>query len=393
MRAAKKKILVIAGGVVALIVVAAIAALLVFDINAYKSEFEAAASDATGLDVRINGKMGLSFFPFGISASDIHVADKRGEVLSLERLKVGVEIIPLLRKQLKVTGCEFIKPAVTIVEYAEGKYNFERSEKKPTKGWLGTAFGVNRLKVYGGSLVYLDKRTGIKTELKEINLAITGLTVGNTPGEIIKSLSFTGNMECKELRRKDLKIDSIRSSIKAEKGVFNFEPVTVNIFGARGKGGFIADASEPNAVYRTSLNVPGLDFERFEESFGIKKMIGGKGNLVTALTVKDKAHRTLLSETFGTLPLTGNNLVTYTEDLDKVLSAYKTTQQFSLLDIGAFFIAGPLGTVALKGYRYGNLYYQAQGGRVPSPRSSPAGRSKAARLTPWIARLQRAIIE
>jgi uncharacterized protein involved in outer membrane biogenesis len=363
MRAAKKKILVIAGAAVALIVVAAIAAILEFNINAYKSEIEAACSDATGLDVRINGRMGLSFFPFGISARDIHVAGKKGEVLSLERLKVGAEFIPLLRKQLKVAGCKVIKPAVTVVEYAEGKYNFETGEKRSAKGWLGTAFSVHRLKVVGGSLVYLDKRTGIKTELKEINLSVTDLTMADTPGEIIKSLSFTGNMDCKELRREDLKIDSIASSIKAGKGVFHFEPVTVNIFGARGKGDFIADASEPDAVYRINLNVPGLDFERFEESFGIKKIIGGKGDLVTALTVKDKVRRSLLSETFGTLSLGGNNLVTYTEDLDKVLSAYKSTQKFSLLDIGAFFLAGPLGTVALKGYRYGNLFYQARGGR------------------------------
>lgn len=361
MRAAKKKILVIAGSAVALIVVAASAAALVFNVNAYKPEIEAAVSDATGLDVRINGRMGVSFFPFGISASDIHVADKGGEVLSLERLKVGAEIIPLLRKHLKVTGCEVVRPAVTVVEYAEGKYNFERGE--PAKGGLGTAFSVHRLKVFGGSLVYLDKRTGIKTELKEIDLAATDLTLADIPGEILKSLSFTGNMSCKELRRKDLTIDSITSSMKGEKGVFRFEPVTVNIFGAKGKGIFIADASEPDAVYRINLNVPGLDFERFEESFGIKKMIGGKGDLVTALTVKDKMRRSLLSETSGTLTLGGNNLVTYTEDLDKVLSAYKTTQKFSLLDIGAFFLAGPLGSVALRGYHYGNLYYQAQGGR------------------------------
>ena len=73
----------IAGGVVALIVVAAIIALLLFDINSYKSKIETAASEATGWDVGISGKMGLSFFPFGVSAKDIHVANKGGEILSL----------------------------------------------------------------------------------------------------------------------------------------------------------------------------------------------------------------------------------------------------------------------------------------------------------------------
>ena len=76
MRAQRGKSLLIAGGVIALIVIAAIAALLLFDINKFKSNIESAAFDATGLDVRINGKIGLSFSPFGVSAKDIHVANK-----------------------------------------------------------------------------------------------------------------------------------------------------------------------------------------------------------------------------------------------------------------------------------------------------------------------------
>jgi AsmA protein len=50
-------------------------------------------------------------------------------------------------------------------------------------------------------------------------------------------------------------------------------------------------------------------------------------------------------------------------DLDKVLSAYASSQKFHLVDLGAYFIVGPLGAVALKGYRYGDIYYQSQGGK------------------------------
>ena len=66
MRAQRRKSLLIAGGIVALIIIAAITTFLLFDINKFKSNIESAAFDATGLDVRINGKIGLSFSPFGI---------------------------------------------------------------------------------------------------------------------------------------------------------------------------------------------------------------------------------------------------------------------------------------------------------------------------------------
>ena len=226
MRAERKKGLMIAGGVVVLIVIAAIVAVLLFDINSYKSKIETTASEATGLDVRIKGRMGLSFFPFGLSAKDIHVANKGSEILSLEQLNLRAELIPLLKKQLKVTACEFVKPAVTIVKDAEGKYNFESTKKISAIGWPGTGSGLNELKLSRGALVYLDKKTGEKTELKEINLATRDLSMAGTQGGIIKNVSFAGSFDCKELLQKDLRIENLKAPMKAEKGVFSLKPLT-----------------------------------------------------------------------------------------------------------------------------------------------------------------------
>ena len=87
----------------------------------------------------------MSFFPFGVSAKDIHVTSERGEILSLERLKLRAELIPLLKKQLEVTGCDLVKPTVTIVRFPEGKYNFDGRAGKPSEG-LGAASSLKHLK-------------------------------------------------------------------------------------------------------------------------------------------------------------------------------------------------------------------------------------------------------
>jgi len=363
MRAERKKTLMMGAGVVPLIAIALFIALFLFDINAYKSKIETAASETTGLDVRINGKLRLSLFPLGLLAKDIHFDNNGDEILSLEHLKLRAELLPLLRKQLKVIACELVKPAVTIIKDAEGKYNFETTEKKSSQEALVTPFSLNGLKLSKGALVYLDKTTGEKTELKEINLAIKDLLIVPTSGDIIKSVSFAGALDCKEVRRKDLIIDSIKSGLKAEKGVFSFQPLTMDIFGAKGEGDVAADKTETDAEYTINLNVSQLDFERLQESFSIARLIGGKGDLAASLTVKEKGGRSLIRGMDGTLSLRGDNLITYTVDLDKVLSTYGTSQKFNLFDVGAFFIAGPLGTVALKGYRYGDVYYKTQGGR------------------------------
>ncbi|MDP1758227.1 MAG: AsmA family protein [Thermodesulfovibrionales bacterium] len=360
MNAKKKKVLFILGGGAVALVLAVVIFALTFNINSYRPRIEAAASGATGLEVRINGKMRLSFFPFGVSAKDIHVANKGGEILSLENLKVGVELMPLLKKQLKVTSCELVKPVVTIVKDADGKYNFESTEKKSTEERPRATFSLNEFKLSKGVFVYLDKKTGEKTEFKDFNLAIKDLSIA---GDVIKNASFTGSFDCKEVRKGDLKIDNVKSPIKAEKEAIYLMALTMDIFGAKAEGDATADKSEADAVYKINLKISKLDFEKLQESFGTKKVIGGKGDLHASLTMKEKGSRKLISGMDGTFSLRGDNLVIYTMDLDTVLSKYETTQKFNLVDLGAFFIAGPLGTVALKGYRYGDVYHQTQGGQ------------------------------
>jgi hypothetical protein len=163
--------------------------------------------------------------------------------------------------------------------------------------------------------------------------------------------------------------------------------------GSKGEGDATADKSEVDAVETTRSK---LDFEKLEESIGAKKVIGGKGDLYASLTMKEKGSRKLMSSLEGTFSLRGDNLIIYTMDLDEVLSKYETSQKFNLVDLGAFFIAGPLGTVAListvaPAHRYWDVTARAAEGGVPSHSSSLTGRSGMVWQTPLTAPLRRTI--
>lgn len=427
-----------AGSGIVLLVVAAIAVFLIFDINQFKSNIETAASKAIGLQVRINGPMALSFSPFGVSAKDIHVAGKNGEIISLEKLKLGAELAPLLKKRLTVTSCELIKPVITIVKGSDGSLNFLPVGETQTQGGPGTAVSLHALKLSKGVFVYLDKTSGAKTELQDVNLALkdfsatgdilqsasftgefdcraahnTGfslmdikasvkavkgkytlepLTIGSLdcsdkkPGQktvmqgidlTVKELSladvadggvrnstFTGSLHCKEFRRNELRIENFRSPLTVAKGVVDLKSFTMDVFAAKGEGRARLDLGKTNPVYAVDVKVPRLDFTKLQESFGRKKLVGGKADLNASLTMTDKGDRNLLREMHGSFSLRGNDLVIYTMDLDKVISSYESSQTFNLVDLGGFFIAGPLSSVLLKGYHYGDLYYQTRGGQ------------------------------
>ncbi len=79
---------------------------------------------------------------------------------------------------------------------------------------------MNELKLSKGILVYIDKKTGEKTEVKDFNLSVKDLS---TAGDF----SFTGSFDCKEVLQKDFGIENLKASVKAVKGIYNFEPLTI----------------------------------------------------------------------------------------------------------------------------------------------------------------------
>ena len=63
----------------------------------------------------------------------------------------------------------------------------------------------------------------------------------------------------------------------------------------------------------------------------------------------------------GEASLHGNNLVLEIGDLDKEFSRYESTQNFNLVDVGAFLLAGPLGIAVTKGYDYASVLKSSAG--------------------------------
>ncbi len=86
---------------------------LLFNIGSFKPRVQAAASEATGLDVRIAGKLALSFFLFGVSTKDVRVASKGVELGSVESLELAIDPLPLLKRKLVVRSCRLVKPGWT----------------------------------------------------------------------------------------------------------------------------------------------------------------------------------------------------------------------------------------------------------------------------------------
>ncbi len=363
MKTRMKKGLLILGGSIIAIVLAVVVFAYTFDINPYKPRIEAAISDATGMNVRINGKIKLMIFPSaGVTIEDILIQNMDVDVVSVKRAEVTIKLLPLIIRKLNIRHVVLIKPRFFIIKDINGRFNFETAEKKLSdKEVPAKSFKAGKVFVKKGHFLYLDKISGGKSEAKECDLAIQNLSVGK--GEFFSAISFEGRLSCEEVEVKALRISDVRVVIKAGDGKFEAKPITMKIFGGNGEGAVKGVMMNQDTEYSIDLVVTDFSFEEMLGAFKQKKSIRGKLDLKSHLTIRGKEVNEMTRTAMGNISLRSQNLFLEGIDLDRMLEKYEKSQQGDLVDLGAFLIAGPLGTVLTKGYDFGNVFKESLGSK------------------------------
>ena len=357
----KRKIaLFAAGGLVALLILVAVALVLFVDVNAHKPRLEAAASDALGMEVRIGGRLGIGLFPgFHVTLEDVRIRNRGADVASAKTTILGIELLPLLHKEVRVVKIGMKRPRISIEQDRDGKFNFE--ERKETKG---TRFFLDAKKISlsDGALFYADKKTGEDLEAGDFNLDVSRLrfTGGKTP-DPLKNLSFLAEFSCKEFRKGTLAVSNLKIRIEGKDGILDLNPMTMRLFGGEGSGSLRADLSGSVPHYHVRYSLSRFRIEEFLKALSPKKVAEGSMDFSSSLSTQGKTASEMKRNANGEFSLRGENLTLDGIDLDRTFSRYEASQSFNLVDVGAFFFAGPFGPLITKGYNFGSLFLGSGG--------------------------------
>jgi len=359
-----KKILLIITGVIALVVLAGILALLL-NIKAFTPQIEEAASTALGMDVRIKGRIGIALFPgFGLSLKDVSVRNKGLDVVTIEKMRIRLKLIPLARFEIKIIQIELVKPVFSIVRSKNGMFNFE----KPGRTSWEKLLAMKKISIAQGSLVYTDETSSEKIEVDGLDLSIRNLFFSGTDNlEPFKNISFTGDTRCKKLKIYNFPLMNLVMSATVGKGILDIKPISMNIFGGTGNGDIHVDLTGPSPRYRVIYSLNRVRIEEFLPLYSLKKIpqktIEGPINFSADLTAIGKSADEVKRSLNGNLSLNGDNLMLYNIDIDALIMKYERSQNFNLVDVGAFFLAGPFGPALTKSYNFARLYEESQGGK------------------------------
>ncbi|MHB8845688.1 MAG: AsmA family protein [Nitrospirota bacterium] len=360
----RNKTILMTTGVITLAVCALVLVLLL-NIQVFKPQIEAAASDALGMEVRIKGRLGIALFPgIGISLNDVTVRNRGTDVVTVQKMKIGLRLIPLIRREVLIHRVGLIKPVITIVRYKDGTSTYERPGRTPSKGH----FGVDTLSLSQGKVVYSDERTGKRIEGDDITMTMRSLSYSGKGGmDPIKDLSFDGDMRCGTLRINSVTLTDLVMRAAGKSGMIELNPVSMHVFGGTGTANMQMDMTGALPRYTVSAALDRFRVEDLVRSLSSgtapREGIEGTADFSASLTATGKGADEVKRSLTGSLSLNGENLLFSGLDIDALITKYERSQNFNLVDVGAFFLAGPFGPVLTKGFNFASLYEESRGGK------------------------------
>ena len=361
-----KKLLLSLGILVAVAVLGGVAILVLVDVNSYKPRIESAVSDALGMEFRIGGKAHLRLLPSpSIVLSDVRLRNRGTDLAAAETLRMGVRLRPLLSRQVVITKLALEKPVIRIEKGIDGKFNYEtppRPTRPATKeGEAPSApLTVSTGSASAGKIVYVDRKAKSETSLDAIDLSVRDLSIPTDPRvKLLKEFSFSGELSVKEMKTKDFTVSDVRTKVTAGAGVYVIRPFTMKLFGGTGEGGIHVDLSGEKTDLKVTYTLAKFRAEDSLAGLAQKKYLSGPMTVTPDLSLRGKDTAEMMRTLSGTVSLRGDGLTLHGMEIDRILSKAEDAQKLGLADVGAFVLAGPMGSAALKGYRYGDLYRSA----------------------------------
>lgn len=354
-----KIILIAVSGLAATVVLLATVAALVLRLNA-KPRVEAIASEALGMEVQVGGRLAIRFLPgLHVALADVHLRQRGAEVASAAEVDLGVELLPLLHKELRTDRIGLKRLTVAIERDHEGRLNIDAPSEASARLPPLDVAGVS---ASDATLAYADKQSGREFEAAGCKLDVSRLRLSTGKrSDLLKNLSLVAKLACAQVRTKDSAASDLRLSVDGQGGIFRFDPVTMQLFGGHGSGDVRADFNGAVPIYQVRYRLTQFRLEEFFKILSPKSIGEGSMDFSATLSLRGNTTDAQLPTAAGVVSLRGDNLSLAIGDLDEKLSRYESSQSFNLIDVGAFFFAGPLGLAVTKGYNFARIFQGAEG--------------------------------
>jgi AsmA protein len=200
--------------------------------------------------------------------------------------------------------------------------------------------------------------------LEGVDITAGDVSAGETArGGPLKTLSFRGDVRCRTIRAGGLAMTDLVMRVAGTNGVFDVSDARMNAFGGPGNATLHADFTGAEPQFRIIFAVKQLKIEQLLQESPNAQNMEGLADLSASLTARGKTAVEMKRSLNGQISLNGENIMLKGMDIDELISSLLKSRRFNLVDVGAFFLAGPWGPALTRSYRFADLFKESQGGK------------------------------
>ncbi|WP_150304741.1 AsmA family protein [Pseudomonas saliphila] len=170
----------------------------IFDPNDYKDNIQQAAREHANVELTLDGDIAWSLFPWlGIELEQVGVApieQPDQQLAQVGSMGLGVKVLPLLRKQLRMDDVILDSVTLNLVRNQEGVGNWESigaseeevqeegatTEAEPDQGGTDLDIAIESVRITNANVRYTDEQAGQSLQMEDINLTTGALIEGES---------------------------------------------------------------------------------------------------------------------------------------------------------------------------------------------------------------------
>jgi len=265
-----------------------------FDPNDYKAEIVSAVKEKTGRELKMEGELKLSFFPWlGLSTGKVAMSNAQGfddqPFAMIDDVEINIRLLPLFAKKIEIGRLGVKNLVLNLTRNKEGQNNWSdltRSEvaktapssapdsHKQVNGDMLLLFAISAIDIDNASLNWNDRQSGKLEKIKNINLKTGRIAVNervavelsmkmiNANADLTESVKLTSDLLVTEkldnflFRHSELNLitegpgvpgKSLTTSLSADVAV-NWPDQTAKISGLQLKSGDVKIFAELNGT-------------------------------------------------------------------------------------------------------------------------------------------------
>lgn len=188
------RLIAILVGLLLIIIAAIIIVPMLIPMETYKNQVVSLVKEQTGRDLRIDGDIGLSFFPnIGVSLENVGLSNaewaKESEMASMQEMRVALKLIPLFSGNVEVDSFVLVDPVIHLEVRRDGTPNWQfetanasAQAQAASADAAGGGSGLSGLRlgdvsIRNGTATYRNAQTGASYAAEQVNLdlAMPGL--------------------------------------------------------------------------------------------------------------------------------------------------------------------------------------------------------------------------